>query len=93
MSKFLLLGAQIFAISLVGGNLNRHALDDARTADVARGIARFAAERGIGLVAVGIESRPMLEFARSLSCVGAQGYLLARPMASQTLRRWAQRGA
>jgi len=77
----------------LGREIIGHALDDARSADVARGIAHFATERGIGLVAVGIESRAMLDFARSLSCVGAQGYLLARPMASQTLRRWAQRGA
>src|SRR6266436_1877350 len=31
MSEFFFLGAQIFAISLVGRNLNRHALDDAQT--------------------------------------------------------------
>jgi EAL domain-containing protein (putative c-di-GMP-specific phosphodiesterase class I) len=62
-------------------------------ADTARGIARFAVDRGIGLVAVGIESKAMLGFARALGCVGAQGYLLGRPMASQELRRWARAGA
>jgi len=77
----------------LGREIIAHALDDARAAEVARGIARVAAERGIGLVAVGIESKAMLDFARSLSSVGAQGYLLARPMASEALRRWAQRGA
>lgn len=76
----------------LGRDIIGRAMDDARANDVARGIGRFAAERGIRLVAVGIESKAMLEFARSISCVGAQGYLLARPMASQALRRWAQRG-
>ncbi|HEV8656953.1 MAG TPA: EAL domain-containing protein [Candidatus Limnocylindria bacterium] len=76
----------------LGREIIGHALDDARAADMARAIARFAAERGIGVVAVGIESKAMLGFARALGCVGAQGYLLARPMASQALRRWAQAG-
>lgn len=68
---------------------------DASTAGVrelgSRGIpialAKLAVERGIGLIAVGIESKTMLGLARDLGCVGAQGYLLAWPMASQELRR------
>lgn len=77
----------------LGREIVGHALDDPRAADMARGIARFATERGIGVVAVGVESKAMLGFARALGCVGAQGYLLARPMASQALRRWAKGGA
>jgi EAL domain-containing protein (putative c-di-GMP-specific phosphodiesterase class I) len=77
----------------LGREIIGHALDDPGAADTARGISRFAEERGIGLVAVGIESRQMLLLARSLGCVGAQGYFLARPMASQALGRWAKGGA
>jgi EAL domain-containing protein (putative c-di-GMP-specific phosphodiesterase class I) len=87
-------GATSWSLDTVklGREIIGHALDDPHASEVASGIARLAAERGIGLVAVGIESRAMLDFARSLRCVGAQGYLLARPMASQALRRWSQRG-
>lgn len=77
----------------LGREIVGHALDDPRAGDMARAIARYAVQRGIGLIAVGIESKAMLEFARALGCVGAQGYLLARPMASQELRRWARAGA
>jgi EAL domain-containing protein (putative c-di-GMP-specific phosphodiesterase class I) len=77
----------------LGREILGHAVDDTKVADMARGIASVAAERRIGVVAVGIESRAMLDFARSIGSVGVQGYLLARPMASQALRRWAQRGA
>lgn len=74
----------------LGREIVGHALVDPRAADIARGIARFAVERGIALVAVGIESKAMLDFAHTLGCVGAQGYGLARPMASQALGRWAR---
>ncbi|HEV8669930.1 MAG TPA: EAL domain-containing protein [Candidatus Limnocylindria bacterium] len=74
----------------LGREIIGHALDDPRAADTARGIARFAAARGIALVAVGVENKAMLGFAHALGCVGAQGYGLARPMASQALGRWAQ---
>lgn len=77
----------------VGRDIIGHALDDARAGEMARSIARFAGQRGIGLVAVGIESQAMLGLARALGCVGAQGYLLARPMPSPALRRWARAGA
>ena len=77
----------------LGREIIGHALDDPGAADTARVISRFAEQRGIGLVAVGIESRQMLLLARSLGCVGAQGYFLARPMASQALGRWAKGGA
>jgi EAL domain-containing protein (putative c-di-GMP-specific phosphodiesterase class I) len=77
----------------IGREIIGHALDDPRASDMARAIASFAVQRGIGLIAVGIESKAMLGLARSLGCVGAQGYLLARPMASQELRRWARTGA
>lgn len=74
----------------LGRDLTARALDDARAADSARGIARFAAARGIALVAVGVEDQPMLAFAQALGCVGAQGYGLAKPMRSEAFRRWAQ---
>jgi EAL domain-containing protein (putative c-di-GMP-specific phosphodiesterase class I) len=74
----------------LGRDLTAHALDDARAADSARGIARFAAARGIALVAVGVENKAMLSFAQALGCVGAQGYGLAKPMPAEALRRWAQ---
>jgi EAL domain-containing protein (putative c-di-GMP-specific phosphodiesterase class I) len=74
----------------VGRDVIGRALDDPRAADMARGIARFAGERGIALVAVGVENKPMLAFAQALGCVGAQGYGLARPMASQAFGRWAR---
>jgi EAL domain-containing protein (putative c-di-GMP-specific phosphodiesterase class I) len=77
----------------LGREIIGHALDDPRAADTARGISRFAVERGIGLIAVGIESRQMLLLARALGCAGAQGYFLARPMASQALGHWAKGGA
>jgi EAL domain-containing protein (putative c-di-GMP-specific phosphodiesterase class I) len=77
----------------LGREIIGHALDDPPAADMARAIAHFAVQRGIGIIAVGIESKAMLGFARALGCVGAQGYLLARPMPSPTLRRWALAGA
>jgi EAL domain-containing protein (putative c-di-GMP-specific phosphodiesterase class I) len=77
----------------LGREIIGHALDDARAAETARAIARFTVERGIGLIAVGIENKEMLGFARALGCAGAQGYFLARPMASQALGRWAKGGA
>jgi EAL domain-containing protein (putative c-di-GMP-specific phosphodiesterase class I) len=76
----------------LGRDLTGRALDDPRAADTARGIARFAAARGIALIAVGIENKATLSFAQALGCAGAQGYALARPMPSQALGRWAQGG-
>jgi diguanylate cyclase len=76
----------------VGREIIGRALDDPRAAETARAIARFTLERGVGVIAVGIESKEMLGFARALGCVGVQGYLLAKPMASQALKRWAKRG-
>ena len=76
----------------VGRQIIGHALDDPSAADKARGIAGSAVERGVGVVAVGVDSKALLEFARAIGCVGVQGYLLARPMASQALRRWARAG-
>ncbi len=77
----------------LGREIIGHALDDPRAGDMARAIAHFAVQRGIGIIAVGIESKATLGFARALGCVGAQGYLLARPMPSPALRRWALAGA
>jgi len=77
----------------IGREIMGHALEDPRAGEMAHAIAKFAGQRGIGIVAVGIESKEMLGLARALGCVGAQGYLLAKPMPSQALRRWARAGA
>ncbi|HKY50068.1 MAG TPA: EAL domain-containing protein [Candidatus Limnocylindria bacterium] len=74
----------------LGRDVTARVLDDPRAADTARGIARFAADRGVALIAVGVEDQSMLSFAETLGCDGAQGYGLAKPMRSETLRRWAQ---
>lgn len=74
----------------LGRDLTARAIDDPRAADSARGIASLAAERGIALIAVGVENNAMLAFAQALGCVGAQGYGLAKPMPTQAIRRWAQ---
>jgi EAL domain-containing protein (putative c-di-GMP-specific phosphodiesterase class I) len=77
----------------LGREILGKALEDARAAEMARGIARFALERGIALIAVGVENNGMLDFAQALGCVGAQGYGLARPMASAALAPWAREHA
>jgi diguanylate cyclase len=74
----------------LGREVTGHAVDDAGAAEMAHAIARRALERGIAVVAVGVESQATLDFARALGCVGAQGYGLARPMASRALARWAR---
>lgn len=74
----------------LGREIIGSALGDPRAAEMARGVARFAGERGIAVIAVGVENKAMLGFAHALGCVGAQGYGLARPMASQAFRHWAQ---
>jgi EAL domain-containing protein (putative c-di-GMP-specific phosphodiesterase class I) len=74
----------------LGREITGRAADDASAAEMARSIAHFALERSIALVAVGVETQATLDFARALGCVGAQGYGLARPMASQALGRWAR---
>jgi EAL domain-containing protein (putative c-di-GMP-specific phosphodiesterase class I) len=74
----------------LGREITGRALDDHRATEVARAIAGYTSARGIGLVAVGIESKAMLDFARTLGCVGAQGYWLARPMPSSALGHWAK---
>jgi len=74
----------------LGREITGHVADDARAADVARGIAHATRERGIGLVAVGVETQVTLDMARAFGCVAAQGYGLARPMPSRAIVRWAQ---
>ena len=43
----------------IGREIIGHALDDPRAGEMAHSIAKFAAQRGIGIVAVGIESKEM----------------------------------
>lgn len=74
----------------LGREITGRAVDDTGAAEMAHGVAHVAHERGIALVAVGVETQATLDFARALGCVGAQGYGLARPMASRALVRWAR---
>ncbi len=73
----------------LGRSLAGRVVSDARAGEIARSIANSAGARGLAVIAVGVEDRPTLEFARAIGCVGAQGYHLARPMTSTELRRWA----
>jgi len=78
------------ATAKLGVKIVGHVVDDPAAAEMAHDIAHFALERGIALVAVGVEAQATLDFARALGCVGAQGYGLAKPMASRALMRWAE---
>lgn len=74
----------------LGREITGHAVADAPAAQVAQEIADRARERNISLVAVGVEDQATLDFTRALGCVAAQGYGLAKPMASRVLARWAR---
>lgn len=74
----------------LGREIIGRAVDDTGAAEMAHRVAHVAHERGIALVAVGVETQATLDLARALGCVGAQGYGLARPMASRALLRWAR---
>ena len=78
------------ATAKLGVKIIGRVVDDPAAAEMAHDIAHFALERGIALVAVGIETQATLDFARALGCVGAQGYGLAKPMVSRALLRWAR---
>ena len=72
----------------LGRDVVGRALSDPRAAEIARGIANVAGARALPVIAVGIEDAQALAFARSIGCVGAQGYHLARPMTSLETARW-----
>ena len=74
----------------LGREITGRAVVDAPAAEMARGIADRTRERSIALVAVGVEDQATLDFTRALGCVAAQGYGLAKPMASRALVRWAR---
>lgn len=57
-----------------------------------RTIAAYASERGIELVAEGVETVTHLERVRDLGCHRAQGYLFARPMTEDSLLEALGRG-
>jgi len=74
----------------LGREITGRAAVDAPAAEVAHAIARSARERNIALVAVGVEDQATLDFARALGCTAAQGYGIAKPMASRAMARWAR---
>jgi EAL domain-containing protein (putative c-di-GMP-specific phosphodiesterase class I) len=74
----------------LGREITGHAVAEAPAAEIARAIADRARERSIALVAVGVEDQATLDFTRALGCVAAQGYGLAKPMASRAMARWAR---
>jgi EAL domain-containing protein (putative c-di-GMP-specific phosphodiesterase class I) len=74
----------------LGREITGHAVAEAPAADIAHAIADRARERSIALVAVGVEDQATLDFTRALGCVAAQGYGLAKPMASRAMARWAR---
>jgi EAL domain-containing protein (putative c-di-GMP-specific phosphodiesterase class I) len=74
----------------LGREIIGHAVVDAPAAEIAHAIANRARERNLALVAVGVEDQATLDFTRALGCIAAQGYGLAKPMASRALVRWAR---
>jgi EAL domain-containing protein (putative c-di-GMP-specific phosphodiesterase class I) len=74
----------------LGREITGHAVAEAPAAEIARAIAVRVRERSIALVAVGVEDQATLDFTRALGCVAAQGYGLAKPMASRAMARWAR---
>jgi EAL domain-containing protein (putative c-di-GMP-specific phosphodiesterase class I) len=74
----------------LGREITGRAVAEAPAAEIARAIADRTRERSIALVAVGVEDQATLDFTRALGCVAAQGYGLAKPMASRAMARWAR---
>jgi EAL domain-containing protein (putative c-di-GMP-specific phosphodiesterase class I) len=74
----------------LGREITGRAVADQSAAETAHAIAQLARERNIALIAVGVEDQATLDFTRALGCVGAQGYGLAKPMASRAMARWAR---
>lgn len=64
--------------------------DPARQALVA-GMTHFATDRGLHLIAEGIETKAELATLRSLGLELGQGYLLGRPLDSRRTRKWPEK--
>jgi EAL domain-containing protein (putative c-di-GMP-specific phosphodiesterase class I) len=64
--------------------------DPARQALVA-GMTHFATDRGLHLIAEGIETKAELATLRSLGLEFGQGYLLGRPRDSRRTRKWSEK--
>jgi PAS domain S-box-containing protein len=64
--------------------------DPARQALVA-GMPHFATDRGLHLIAEGIETKAELATLRSLGLEFGQGYLLGRPRDSRRTRKWSEK--
>ncbi|HEV8229325.1 MAG TPA: EAL domain-containing protein [Candidatus Limnocylindria bacterium] len=71
----------------IGRDLIARAVSDPAAAAAAGSIRERAQERGMSATAVGVEDEAALSFARSIGCVGAQGYHLAPPMTGKELTR------
>ena len=74
----------------IGREVIGRAVAHQSAAETAYGIAQLARERNFALVAVGVEDQATLNLTRALGCVAAQGYGLAKPMASRALVGWAR---
>jgi EAL domain-containing protein (putative c-di-GMP-specific phosphodiesterase class I) len=72
----------------LGREITGRATADQGAAEAAHAIAQRARERNIALVAVGVEDQATLNLTRALGCAAAQGYGLAKPMASRALVGW-----
>ncbi len=60
----------------------------ASDAAIVRSIVDLAHNLGIGVVAEGVESEQTWDYLRDLGCTTAQGYYLARPLASDLVLPW-----
>jgi EAL domain-containing protein (putative c-di-GMP-specific phosphodiesterase class I) len=61
---------------------------DSGNAHIVRGVVALGHNLGLTMVAEGVEDDETLRALRELGCDVVQGFLLARPMASQDLDGW-----
>ncbi len=64
--------------------------EDEHTASIVGSIVDLAKHLGLRVVAEGIETEQVMERLTELGCDVGQGYLIARPLSEQQLRRWLQ---
>jgi diguanylate cyclase (GGDEF)-like protein len=62
--------------------------EDEHTASIVGSIVDLAKHLGLRVVAEGIETEQVMERLTELGCDVGQGYLIARPLSEQQLRRW-----
>jgi EAL domain-containing protein (putative c-di-GMP-specific phosphodiesterase class I) len=63
-------------------SLVRLMISNSKGAGIVRTILSFGSTLGIDVIAEGVETEDQLRMLAQLGCPGAQGYLLARPMAA-----------